>query len=194
MHSGRHPLRQIRTRARALRGFTLVELMIVIAVVAILLGLAVPSFYETITNMKLTSYANNLVGSTLLARSEAINRNAVVSMCVSPDGMTCGGGGWQQGWIVMCNTNAAPNNVVCDPAGTNVLVVHRQPAVSTGWNITEANGLTAIAFQPTGTSVNSAATLTICRATPSVGSNERLVRISTTGRPSVTKTANGVCP
>jgi len=96
MRSSRHPVWKSYTRTFA-RGFTLVELMIVVAVVAILLGLAVPSFYQVITNMKLTSYANNLVSSTLLARSEAINRNAVVSLCVSTDGMTCGAGGWEAG-------------------------------------------------------------------------------------------------
>ncbi|UUZ48419.1 GspH/FimT family protein [Massilia sp. B-10] len=61
-----------------------------------------------------------------------------------------------------------------------------------GWKMTETNAVTRIVFQPTGTGATSAV-FTVCRATPTVGSNERVVRISTTGRPSVTKTTVSVC-
>lgn len=185
-----HPVRGACARPRVLRGFTLVELMVTIAIAAILLGIAVPSFDGVMLSMKLTSYANNLVASTLLARSEAIKRNAVVSLCVSSDGSSCRTGGWEQGWIVMCNTSG--DNTSCDPAGPNTMVIHHQPAVSSGWKITESSTITSVSFQPTGTGATSAM-LTVCRATPNVGSQERVVRISASGRPSVTKTANAAC-
>lgn len=189
MQLNRCSVRWTPARTGILRGFTLIELMVTIAIVAILLGIAVPSFNSIVLNMKLTSYANDLVASTLLARSEAIKRNAVVSLCVSSNGTSCGTGGWEQGWIVMCNTT---DNTWCDPAGPNTMVIQSQPAVSSGWKITESSGITNVSFQPTGTGAT-AATLTVCRATPTVGSQEREVRISASGRPSVTKTANAAC-
>ena len=189
MRLSRRHERRACANAGILRGFTLVELMVTIAIAAILLAIAVPSFDGVALSMKLTSYANDLVASTLLARSEAIKRNAVVSLCVSSDGTSCGTGGWEQGWMVMCKTT---DNTFCDSAGANTMVIQYQPAVSSGWKITESSAITSVSFQPTGTGAT-AATLTICRATPSVGSQERVVRISASGRPSVTKTANGAC-
>jgi type IV fimbrial biogenesis protein FimT len=176
-------------RAKAQHGFSLIELMVTIAIAAILLAIAAPSFDSVAQSMKLTSYANSLVASIQLARSEAIKRNAVVSLCVSSNGSTCETGGWEQGWIVMCNST---DNTTCDPAGANTIVIESQPAVSSGWKITESSTLASISFQPTGTGAN-AATLTVCRASPSVSTQERVVRISASGRPSVTKTANAAC-
>jgi prepilin-type N-terminal cleavage/methylation domain-containing protein len=67
-------------RASATRGFTLIELMIAIAVFAILLAIAVPSFRDASLAARLGSIANNMVASVQLARSEAIKRNAVVRL------------------------------------------------------------------------------------------------------------------
>jgi type IV fimbrial biogenesis protein FimT len=174
---------------RVCRGFTLIELMVTLTVAAILLGLAAPAFNEVSLSMKLSSHANSMVSSILFARSEAIKRNSVVRVCVSTDGATCGTGGWQQGWIVMCTTS---DGTMCDAAGTDTLVLQAHPALATGWKITESSALTSLTFQATGlTSTQS--TMTICRQSPSVGSQEREVWVSATGRPSVKKTENGAC-
>lgn len=158
-------------------GFTLIELMVTISVMAILLMIAVPSFIEATLGSKLGAFANNVAANAHLARSEAVKRNAVVTLCVSTDGTTCGTGGWEQGWIV----RAADGTVV-----------QRQQALPTGYKAT--GGATSFAFQPSGISAAAAAlVITICRATPSVGSQERVVTISATGRPSVTKTTAGAC-
>lgn len=178
-----------------LRGFTLVELMITIAVMAILAALAAPSFNDALLGNKLGSYANNLVASAYTARSEAIKRNAIITLCASTDGATCATtGGWEQGWIVMCNTN---DNATCNTAGTNTIVMLRQSSTTTGFLVT---GLTtgtstvirSVTFQPSGIDATPA-TLTACRATPNTGKVERVVSISASGRPSVAKTAAGVC-
>lgn len=160
------------------RGFTLTELMIGIAVLAVLLALAVPSFSNASLPSKLRSEANSLTGDARLARSEAIKRNTTVTLCVSADGKTCGAGNWSQGWIVVAPGLASP--------------LQSEPPAPTGYHITAAGGLSALIFQASGTSTN-AATFTVCRATP-VGSQERSVTISVVGRPSVRTTTNGVCP
>lgn len=158
-------------------GFTLVELMVTIAVMAILLMIAVPSFIDLVLGSKLGAYANNFAASAYMARSEAIKRNAVVTLCVSSNGTSCAAGGWEQGWIVRA---------------TDGTVVQHQQALPSGFKGSEAGGATSVAFQPSGVGA-AFVQLTICRATPSVGTQERVVTISTTGRPTVTKTTAGVC-
>ncbi|WP_420475717.1 GspH/FimT family pseudopilin [Noviherbaspirillum sp. ST9] len=156
------------------RGFTLVELMVTLAVVAVLLGIALPGFNNATLGTKLSTYANSLVASANMARSEAIKRNAAVTMCVSTDGATCTGGSWEEGWIVL--------------AGTDVIV--RQNAASTGFKLTGT--ASTLTFQATGVGAT-VATITACRALPSVGGQERVVNISATGRTSTAKTYTGVC-
>src|SRR4051794_15151317 len=115
------------------KGFTLVEFMVAIAIMAILLTLAVPSFNESKLSSQLRASANDLVASANLARSEAIKRRAIVTLCVSSNGSTCGAGSWQQGWIVLNGAN----------------VIYHEAAVPNGFHITAAGGTTAFSFQPT---------------------------------------------
>ena len=88
------------------RGFTLVELIIALAVAAILLSMAVPSFRTTIQNNRLITETNDFVSALHLARSEAIKRRARVTLCKSTDGAACTAtGGWEQGWIAFVDSN-----------------------------------------------------------------------------------------
>lgn len=166
-----------------LRGFTLIELLVTIAIVAILATVAAPSFNEAILSSRLTAFANNFVASALLARSEAIKRNATVSLCRSDNGTSCAtSGGWQQGWIVFHDINGDGS------VDTGETIIQYQQALSSGYKMTGANSLL---FQAIGAGSTSA-TLTLCRSSP-VGSQEREVSVSATGRTSVKKTTTGVC-
>ncbi|MCP3661179.1 MAG: prepilin-type N-terminal cleavage/methylation domain-containing protein, partial [Gammaproteobacteria bacterium] len=62
------------------KGFTLVELMITILILAILLGFAVPSFQAMMRNNAVVAASNQLLGALLLARSEAVKREAPVTV------------------------------------------------------------------------------------------------------------------
>ena len=75
-------------------GFTLVELLITIAVLAVVLAIAVPSFRSVINRNRLVSASNEVVGALQLARMEAIRRNSRVEICPSTDGATCSGSSW----------------------------------------------------------------------------------------------------
>ncbi|MFZ6048042.1 GspH/FimT family pseudopilin [Pseudomonas sp. CR3202] len=157
-------------------GFTLVELMVTVVVLAVLLGIAVPSFTDVTLGSKLRSQANDLAAGVALARSEAIKRNQAVTLCASADGAACAtSGGWHQGWIVRSSS------------GT---IIATHPAAPSGFLITASAH--SIAFQPTGTASVSTV-LKVCRSSPTVGSQERLVSVSLTGRTSVSKTAEGAC-
>jgi type IV fimbrial biogenesis protein FimT len=172
---GRNRLNSSMPRPSRMRGFTLIELMVTITIVAILLAIAIPSFSELALSSKLSANANSLVAGAHLARSEAIKRNAVVTLCASANATSCNGSGWEDGWIILSGTT----------------VIKAQEAASSGMRL---NGsVLSINFQPTGASATQA-TITVCRKTPTVGGKERVVTISSTGRTSVAKTTAGVCP
>lgn len=87
-------------------GFTLVELMVTIAIAAILLTVAVPSFITTIQNNRMTASLNDFVTDLNLARSEAVKLGSRVTVCKSADGVACTTeGDWSQGWIVFSDPN-----------------------------------------------------------------------------------------
>lgn len=192
MRSERYLSRPDSMRMAVPRGFTLIELMIAIAVLAILLGLAVPSFNDATLSSKLGSHANSMIASANLARSEAIKRNTTITLCVSTDGANCAtSGGWEQGWIVMCRTTSP--STACDGAGPDRIIFHRQQAVQSGLKITEADvTVRSLNFASNGAGTTPAI-LTICRATPTVGTPQRQVRISATGRAFVEKTTASTC-
>lgn len=72
-------------RARA-HGFTLVDLMVVIALATILLGIAVPSFVQMLARMRIEGASQNLATDLQLARTEAVQRRATVSLATLADG------------------------------------------------------------------------------------------------------------
>lgn len=93
-------------------GFTLIELMITLALAAIILTLGVPSFNETIRTNRVATQVNELVTALHLARSEAIKRATAVTVCASADQATCSGSkDWRTGWIVVTddNTTGSPS-------------------------------------------------------------------------------------
>jgi type IV fimbrial biogenesis protein FimT len=82
-------------------GFTLTEVLVVVAIVAILLSVGVPSYRYITTSYRMSAELNSLVGDLMYARAEAIKEGQPVAICVSTDGVTCSGGTtWENGWIV----------------------------------------------------------------------------------------------
>ena len=78
------------------RGFTLIELMVVVALAALLLGLGVPSFTGFIATQRVKTAASDFAVAAVFARSEAIKRNEDVTVTA----VSSGAGGWKDGWTV----------------------------------------------------------------------------------------------
>jgi type IV fimbrial biogenesis protein FimT len=92
---------------KAMSGFTMVELVSVMLIVAILVSIAVPSFKYVTSSNRIASEVNGLLGDMQYARSEAVKEGAPVTVCMSTDGNTCATGvaNWQTGWIVFSDAN-----------------------------------------------------------------------------------------
>lgn len=91
-------------------GFTLIEMIVTVTIVAIFASFAVPSFSELIKNNRIPTTANEFISSLVLARSEALKRSRDVSLCASNNQTTCNGGtDYSDGWIVYadCDGNDA---------------------------------------------------------------------------------------
>ena len=103
-------------RSPACGGFTLIELMVTIALIAILGSLAAPSIQQFVSRSTIRAVSNDFSLAMQRARTEAINRNECVVMCMSSTATsaspTCidSGSNWGVGWIVFrfpaCTTSS----------------------------------------------------------------------------------------
>ena len=87
------------------RGITLLELLICLALIALLTGFTVPGLAPLVRDQQLAMVGEELLRSVNLARATAINRYSVVTLCPSADGQTCGGS-WEQGRILFTDHTA----------------------------------------------------------------------------------------
>ncbi len=82
-------------------GFTLLELMITMAIVGLVFAIGIPSMNTFIQNDRLVTQINTLIGHLSYARSEAVKRSQQVGVCVSNNTTSCtGGNNWENGWII----------------------------------------------------------------------------------------------
>lgn len=98
-------------------GFTIVEMMITITVITIILALALPNLTQFFARNNLAGTTNELIAGINQARSEAVTRSTIVSICPSNDGVSCDPGNWEGGWIVFLD----PNNNRSIDAGENIV-------------------------------------------------------------------------
>lgn len=156
---------------RHARGFTLVELMIVVTLMAVMLGIAAPSFRDFVAGQRVKTAAGEYSSSLVQARSEAIKRNA--SVTVTP--ATLSASGWAQGWSVAVG-------------GTTLAT---QDAYT---GLTFEGSATAISYLGTGRLSAAATTLKVKAV---YGDSCMNVAIDLSGMPRSTKTTknpDGSCP
>lgn len=114
------------TRRGAERGFTLIELMIAVAVLAILLTVGVPSFKTVIDNNRLVTQANAMVTLMHVGRAEALKQGKSVGICSSDDPYNApacdGGSNWDTGYIVFVADPSNSSSPLSYNAGTDTLI------------------------------------------------------------------------
>jgi len=109
-------------------GFTLLELLITLSILAILLGVGAPSLVSFSQDNTLVSQTNNVLGTIRYARREAVKRNTDVVVCQSSDGQVCSNGSdWSKGWIVFSDQNR--NGVYDAPANADAIDMRRDDQI-----------------------------------------------------------------
>ncbi|MCW5235205.1 GspH/FimT family pseudopilin [Verminephrobacter eiseniae] len=140
------------------RGFTLTELLMTLALAVILGSLAAPSVRDFIVRSKLTNLGNEFISSVLKARSEAVNHNTCVTLCLSSnadaDAPACTSTtlptDWHKGWILFLNPIC--NNGATAPDPIDMLLA--RPATNADYSLLAQNGKTKMTFNAHGGLVN----------------------------------------
>ncbi len=166
------------------KGFTLLELMVTLAIAAILATTAMPGFTQSIVKNRLTTYNNELVGALNLARSEAIKRNQQVIVRKT-------GANWENGWHVFVDIDRSSpasdanrfndngDTTLCETDEDCVLRVYS--ALPAGYTLQTNSFTNFIRYKPSGRiSLSTGGTFAICENNNTSLSKEIIV--ITTGR------------
>ena len=131
------------------KGFTLIELLVVVVIAAVLLSVAAPSFRDTIERNRIVSETNDLNAGLSFARSEAIRRNQVLSICASNAGGTACAADWSTGWMVWADADADSTFDAGEELRAGRIEAADDLAVVDG----AGNAITQVSFGPRGTRV-----------------------------------------
>lgn len=166
------------------RGFTLVELMITLAILGIMAVFALPGIGELMRNNRIATQTNDIMSSLAYARAEAMRRGARMTVCPSENGADCTGGtDWSVGLMVFADTNRNGTN---DP-GEEVLRV--LPQLSGGNTLVPSGINSFLQFRGSGVATPMGS-LKLCDDRPDHG---RSIAIASSGSITMTK-SNVSCP
>jgi len=165
------------------RGFTLVELMTILAVAAVLLTVATPALQQFTNNSRQTGGINDFISSMHIARNTAITTNARVTMCASAGGANCEAVAWNSGWIVFTDQNS--NRLV--DAGDRIVGTGTEMR---GLNFQSGQFPSFLVYRPTGRAMTVSVTgnsgqFTICDNRGA--SHAKAVIMDLSGRPRVSE-------
>lgn len=165
------------------RGFTIIELMTTVALLAVMVVIGVPAFTSTINSNEVVANSNSFLSALKLARTEATKRRQNIIVCASANQTDCASNNWSDGWIVFEDTDSDSTF----DAGETIIDTYDLP---TGFAVTRASaGPDQIQFAATGLSDSTLAqTFTVCK------SNSNRGRVFTVDRSGLVTGANVNCP
>lgn len=185
-------------------GFTVTELVITLAIAAVLLTLAAPNMRDFIRNNRITTETNTLIAHINLARSEATKRNVVVALCrKNPDPAKqnppeCGGGtakDWSSGWLVYATSLTSADAFIAAPDYDSARIppdtlLKDEPTITNGVTVTsDTDGDLRIGYLPSGQlTVAANVTLSYSVCDDRNEAHGKNITILASGRPSLTKT------
>lgn len=160
-------------------GYSLLELMTVLALVLIMLGMAVPGFGSLLERQKMTSTVNEFFAAVHLTRSEALHRGTRVDLVPAGDGTD-----WSKGWVVLVDANANQR------ADAGEEVIFSQETVSSKLRIESAftdSSVQYLAYAGSGRTRTNASSQTAQLGAWmfTLGEQRRRLVISFTGRPRI---------
>ena len=179
---------------RSQYGMTMVELLTVVGIVALLLGIGLPSFRYVTNSNRVSSEVNALLSDMQFARSEAVKEGQMVTVCPSTNQTQCDVNSttWQTGWIVFSDING--NQQVANPAANYIL--RRQSAFTSSQDtFVSDNALSFASFNREGFAtsfpVTAAGYVTITlHSTPNSSQWTRCLQIFFTGMMSTQRTTD----
>ncbi|MDP9124501.1 MAG: GspH/FimT family pseudopilin [Pseudomonadota bacterium] len=177
------------------RGFTLVELMVVIAIAAILTGLAAPALGKMFASNRVQTEASSFVSDLMLARAEAVKRGQGVSLCASSNSTTClGTNTWNSGWIIFSDATQ------CNPVPsttTSVTAIRVRAAFKGSDTLVGSTGAASgcVSFNREGFASNlgSARALFTLHTSDSAAQATRCVAVDLGGRVTTLTTSDSSC-
>lgn len=172
-------------RRPATRGFTLVELLITVAILAIIVTMALPSFSSTLRSNRVTTQANGMVAALASARAESVVRSRHVTICaadVAAEGLpaACGeASDWSKGWVIFVDTATGAPTAIDAASVIQIGEGNDRTDVSTN--------VAYLRFSPRGDTTSASTEFVVAPDADCSGDQRRRIQINRMGRASMTR-------
>ena len=140
----------------AMRGFTLLDMLIAVIILALVLGIAIPGLTHAVARVRAVSARTALTAALFDAQRNATVLGRQVIVCAGDDGGCSGGTDWSDGWIVFIDDNQDRQR------GPAERIVRREPKLPRGVGLHGALGRSRVAYLPNGSNAGSNTTFTLC--------------------------------